>query len=386
MTLLSGAANLEAQTLIEAPAVLLNASDQQKLDDRYTAYDAFSLHPMTVWAEAMNQGGDEVEIKLNLPDGQLWLQLKKSSIFAPNSVLSVSTATSQDWQLLSDDSVYRGYVDGDEQNFAIFMIRHDHFFGYYRKDGKIWTIGSIKHEGIDTDVSGEFTFVRYDDPKLVDSGACATTGEDEDPFTPEPNDGVTLREPFFFEIAYDVDRTMFERVKDELPSNATVNDVVLAIQQFLEKVTMRVEVIYREPVPSMSFHIVHVNIFNVAPSDDIYNDALSLAGHVTKAKGYWSANKTCIERDVVSAITGKNYGVAGVVLTNGIRSICGGTADDNCYSEPYQGVSFAAGTTQGAVRLIAHRVAHELTHNFGRTGHVNPDACGSLMHPGAWCG
>jgi hypothetical protein len=212
------AVQVTAQAPIETYAANLTNSDKQKLDDRYGSYEAFMLHPMTVWQEALNQGDDSVEIEFELPNEKLWLSLKKSSIYAPHAMMSSSNATSQEWEYLDDANVYRGFADGEEKNFAIFMIRQDHFFGYYVKDGKTWTINNLQDEGVHTDIPSRNTFVRYIDPKIEIPIECGNQFPivPAIPVTFDNEQEVTSREPYFFEIAYDVDSTMLTQVIQQL--------------------------------------------------------------------------------------------------------------------------------------------------------------------------
>jgi Secretion system C-terminal sorting domain len=369
-----GGTTLEAQSIIEAPAAPLSASDLQKLGDRYTAYDAFFLHPTTVWAEAMNQGGDEVELKLDLPDGQLWLQLKKSSIYAPLAMSSISTATNQEWEYLNGCEVYRGYVDGDEANFAIFMIRQDKFLGYYLKNDKLWTINNLEGEGIDSEIPNQNTFVRYVDPKITELFTCGTETSSNTQVTYLPPI-ATERMPFFLEIAYDVDSSMFAKIRTQLGVNATQQQAKAATEEFLVGVTMRIEAIYKVLVPTLTFHVAHINIW----VSDYYKAQTSLLGHLNKGKGYWENNLNCINRDVVSILSNKYSDVGGVTSSNGVNTICGGTYDpaSQCTALPYHAAKFYQSISEEGVLRTAHTVSHELVHNFGQE--IHSDTCGHLM-------
>jgi Metallo-peptidase family M12B Reprolysin-like len=130
---------------------------------------------------------------------------------------------------------------------------------------------------------------------------------------------------------------------------------------------MRVEAIFKFVIPNMTFHVSHINIWK---SDEIYRSKTTLSSHLDAGISYWDTNKSCIERDVVSIMSGRNYGVAGYTASNGIRSICGGTVTDACFSQPYHATKFNGDIGMNGVLNSAHRVAHELVHNFGSESHI----------------
>jgi hypothetical protein len=315
-------------------------------------------------------------VKINMGDELLILHLHESNLYAPNAVSVTMKSSGQEWQLLKNDGFYRGYVNNDTTSFAIFLIQKDKFLGYYTQNGVLYTLSNLAGLGIDANQGNDLygTFVRFVDPRNP----------------PEPTDGCGLnlpiyadipppteppvveeRAPWYFEIAYDVDKAMYDKIMQGTPSPSAVED-------FIGSVTMRLEAIYKSVVPSLSFHVVNINIWE---NNDIYGGNTSAHHHNSTGKSWWISNKGCVERDAVSLLSGLNLDALGFVASSdGVRSICGGTNDDQCFGRPFNTVRYFGGVNVEAVNKLAHTVAHELGHNFGINFHVC--GCGNLMHAG----
>ncbi len=262
---------------------------------------------------------------------------------------------------LNDDGIFRGYVNGDTNQLAGFIIRKDHFFGYYEKDGYTWFVSNIQKFVENPQSDPVSTYVKYRGLRTSDF-ICGTP----EPSIPDVPEDITSTDrvngQFHFEMAYDVDYDLYTRYPaPSQPGDPTRED---QIEKDLADITMSVEGYYKILVPNLNFHIVDINIWTIAGSQP-YSGG-DYATHWNQGKDWWENNKSCIQRDGVTLMSARPLGVNGYVKPSSVKIMCGSVLSDPCVAFlPYSFVQNSSGNNATSLT-----VAHELAHIFARNGHT----------------
>lgn len=371
------------QTPIYGKPVTLSEGDQSLVDQQVAYHSAFNFHPLALWSDLNYDANEEAEFSLDVGDDTITLNLQKSMLYPEGARMMIRGDSSPLLIDLEDEGIYRGYVDGDASQMAGFIIRKDHFFGYYEKEGDTWFISDIRKLIEDSQSDPVTTYIKYrglTEPDIT----CGTP----EPVLPDTIEGQTSTDrvngEFHFEMAYDVDYDLFSKYPLPVqPGDPSREDL---IESDLAEITLKVEGYYKILVPNLQFHIVDINIWTTADSQP-YNGG-DFTNHWTQGKDWWQNNKSCIQRDGVTLMSGRPLGVNGYVKPSSVKIMCGSLLSDPCVAFlPYSFVHNSSGNNATSLT-----VARELAHIFARNGHTcecnimydkaNCPACSSIS--GGW--
>ncbi|MCB9354326.1 MAG: T9SS type A sorting domain-containing protein [Saprospiraceae bacterium] len=339
----------------------LTSAEQSEVAQKVTHYAAFNFHPLELWSEIYAGSGEGIEFLLNVGDDTITLNLEKSILYPEGARMMIRGDSTPLLLDLENDGIFRGFVNGDTNLVAGFLIRKDQMFGYYEDGGEIWFVGSISSLVEEPENDPSSTFIKYRGVAYPDF-VCGTP-ESSHPQDPEQTGPAErIEKEYFFEIAYDVDYDYYiEYDPPALPDDPTREE---EIEKDLAEITLKVEGYYKILAPKMQFQIVDINIWTSAASQP-YSGG-NHTTHWTQGKDWWESNKSCIQRDAVSLMSGRPLGLNGYVKASSVQIMCGSLLSVPCVAFlPYSFV-YKSGDTQ----RISITVAHELAHIFARNGHT----------------
>ncbi|MBK7939435.1 MAG: hypothetical protein IPJ82_21175 [Lewinellaceae bacterium] len=270
------------QTLIYGKPVILSEDDQSLVDQEVVYNSAFNFHPLALWSDLNYEANEEVEFSLDVGDDTITLNLQKSMLYPEGARMMIRGDSTPLLIDLKNEGIYRGYVDGDTNQMAGFIIRKNHFFGYYEKDGNTWFISDIRKLVEDPQSDPVTTYIKYRDIRYTDF-TCGTP----DPATPDPPEDPTTTDrvngEFHFEMAYDVDFELFSIYPSPSQSGDPTREE--QIEKDLADITMNVEGFYRQIVSGIQFHIVDINIWTSSSANLIVAAILQTIGRKGKIGG-----------------------------------------------------------------------------------------------------
>lgn len=115
----------------------LNQQDHDSLSTKISGFSTFQLHPVVLKSDLEYSSSPTLSVVLNVGDDSIALQLQKGSLASSGAMINVHGDSSNILMDLLSSDVYSGFVDGDTNQVASFIVREDDVFGYYQKKGEM---------------------------------------------------------------------------------------------------------------------------------------------------------------------------------------------------------------------------------------------------------
>lgn len=354
-------ANLLAQIINVGQSRVLPPNVLATLNQKVSNYHTIGLHPSVFHKELGKMPlNADIPVNLNLGTTTLQLHLKPGKVFSDGAYLAEQDGTFQLWQDLSNDGVYRGFVGSDTTQSVALYVAPDFVSGYINTPTASYTLKTLRSLVENAPANTEDVLVAFTDyVSQSEVFTCLTpepTGDDAGSETGDDGGTSNRDEPFnFVEVGYDIDKLLYDRyvaLGGSQPIRMAMHDVV---EKHLE-----VEKLFRKAYANVFFRIAHIQVWtSINAPYPYFPVSNSITTHWSRGKSYWKGNKDCVSFDVVVLLSNnQSLNAEGVVMPNGVNSICG-IPIGQVYSEraPFAAVKY--------LQPIAVHIAHELGHNFG---------------------